>query len=76
MPTYEYKGFTVNYEIEQVSDTLFRADGWVICDVAAQKTSTKFHTEYPTYEGVRDEIKKLVENYINFEWMSSSLMAK
>ena len=76
MPIYEYKGFTVSYDIEQVSDTLCKADGWVVCDLDSHKTSTKFHTEYPTYDGVRVEIKKLVENYIDFEWMSSALMAK
>ncbi len=28
----------------------------------------KFHTEFTTKSGVRDSIKKLMENYIDFEW--------
>ncbi|KTC65831.1 Uncharacterised protein (plasmid) [Legionella adelaidensis] len=72
MTTYTYKGFEVVYEIEQVNHegTLFKADAHVIPkdDCNNLEVSTRFHTEYPTKNGVQKEIKKLVENYIDFEW--------
>lgn len=73
MVQYLYKGFKVFYRVKPLeSDSkLYQADGHVICDVD-QKDSPlcqKFHTEYPTLMGVENEIKKLLENYIDFEWL-------
>ena len=71
MTTYAYKGFTVIYEIHQSNDsTIYKADGTAIPEGEhpSSTVSTKFHTEYPSRNGVKKEIKKLIENYINFEW--------
>jgi len=71
MTTYAYKGFTVIYEIHRSNDSeIYKADGTVIPEGenTSPTRSTKFHTEYPSRIGVKKEIKKLIENYINFEW--------
>lgn len=80
MTTYIYKGFKVVYEIEQANKegTLFKADAYVIPkdDCNNLDMSTRFHTEFPTKDGVQQEIKKLLENYIDFEWKKLNEMQK
>lgn len=72
MNQYDYKGFKVNYRVD-LSDAvphLYKADGYVI-RAAENKNSNspqKFHTEHPTKQGAEIEIKKLLEDYIDFEW--------
>jgi hypothetical protein len=72
MATYTYKGFEVVYEIEKVAPegNLYKADAHVIPkdDCNNLDVLTRFHTEFPTRTGVQKEIKKLIQNYIDFEW--------
>lgn len=71
MNQYTYKGFKVVYEIKKIpmEDTLYRADGYVVPTPNKNThNSIKFHTEYPTKLGVRRELKKIIKNYIDFEW--------
>jgi hypothetical protein len=72
MPEYQYKNFKIfyNVELDKTNKKLYRADGYAVCalDRADPNLSTKFHTEYTTEIGARNEIKKLIENYVDFEW--------
>lgn len=70
---YVYKGFKVSYNIEldKTSGHLFKANGYAECLVGKEQSTQpprKFHTEYSTLVGVQTQIKKLVEDYIDFEW--------
>mgnify|MGYP000090025035 CR=1 FL=1 len=71
MTEYNYKNFKIFYNIE--SDTnknLYTADGYVTCslDETQSLLSRKFHTEDTTRTGAQHEIRRLIENYIDFEW--------
>lgn len=72
MAEYAYKGFKIYYEVtpSKTVQGLYQATGYVMCSVHEQAPtlSQKFQTEYPTKIGVRKEIKKLIETYIDFEW--------
>lgn len=72
MTEYSYKGFRVFYDIKPSEDSshLYAADGYVAnhMDEKAPVMSKKFHTEHPTKGGAKKEIKKLTEDYIDFEW--------
>lgn len=80
MSEYTYKGFKVFYSIVPVKSEskLYRADGYVKCflDNKEPVVSRKFHTEYPTQTGVKNEIKKMLEEYIDFEWQEFYEMAR
>lgn len=67
---YNYKGFVVTYEIKasEQANNMYRADGQVESAKNKNKILQKFHTEHPTKEGAKKEIKKLLEDYIDFEW--------
>ncbi|WP_133127633.1 hypothetical protein [Legionella nagasakiensis] len=73
MTEYIYRGFKISYkiittEIEQ-NLNLYKADGTVTYLLSRPKSflPVKFHTEYDTYAGAEHEIKKLLENYVDFE---------
>lgn len=72
MTEYDYKGFTIVYKISAAkkNSNLFQAEGYARCSVDQNNPapSKKFHTEYPSQAGVKAEIKKLVEHYVDFEW--------
>lgn len=72
MTEYVYKGFKVSYKIKcsENKPKLYKADGYVQCSLATTGSvfSQKFHTEHPSKEGAQNEIKKLLEDYIDFEW--------
>jgi hypothetical protein len=72
MSEYDYKNFKIfyNVELDKTNKKLYTADGYVVfaLDTVVPNLSTKFHTEYTTENGVRNEIKKLIENYVDFEW--------
>ncbi|KTD15983.1 Uncharacterised protein [Legionella lansingensis] len=71
MTQYVYKGFKVTYNVISSSEDpkLYKADGYVVRSTArGGSPPQKFHTEYPTKKGAQNEIKKLLEDYIDFEW--------
>ncbi len=71
MIEYIYKGFMISYKIAsaEFDKNNYRADGSVTYLLNRPKSFTpkKFHTEYTTHAGAEHEIKKLLENYVNFE---------
>jgi hypothetical protein len=68
---YIYKGFKISYKIAraELEKNTYKADGSVSYLLNMPKTFApkKFHTEYDTHAGAEHEIKKLLENYVNFE---------
>lgn len=73
MPQYLYKNFKVIYTVKEAKgkDKLYEADGHVVCYSNGESKpalSKKFHTEYPGFSGAQCEIRKLLEDYIDFEW--------
>ncbi|MBA2655395.1 MAG: hypothetical protein H0U70_00215 [Tatlockia sp.] len=72
MPEYSYKNFKIHYKIHQdkTKKNLYAADGYIssLTDNKNSCAPRKFHTEYTTRAGVQNEIKRLMENYIDFEW--------
>ncbi|MFC3907662.1 hypothetical protein ACFORL_01030 [Legionella dresdenensis] len=78
MAEYVYKGFKIIYNVEPVKNTsnLYRADGYAVClmDESRDALPRKFHTEYSTLAGVQEEIKKLLQDYIDFEWREYNKM--
>lgn len=78
MSEYLYKDFKVIYHIKAIKGShnkLYQADGHVVCynnGCKRPSLSKKFHTEYPTRSGAQYEIKKQLEDYIDFEWQNAS----
>lgn len=72
MTEYDYKKFKIHYNIQsdKTKKNLYTADGYISNpqDSNCSCASRKFHTEFFTKAGVQNEIKKLMENYIDFEW--------
>ena len=69
MIEYIYRGFKISYRIEPTENNTYAATGHVIYLLNAPKPFPvkKFHTEYATFVGTEHEIKKLLENYVDFE---------
>jgi hypothetical protein len=78
MAEYFYKGFKIFYDIKQAKNELYQATAHIICSVEheAPALTQKFHTEYPTKQGVQKEIKQIIEDYIDFEWAEFRKMQK
>ncbi|MCP0914955.1 MULTISPECIES: hypothetical protein [Legionella] len=81
MTDYIYKGFKISYKIvaTEVDKNLYKADGsvtYLLNRGPKTYTPVKFHTEYETYNGAEYEIKKLLENYVDFELKSFYEMNK
>ncbi|KTC65330.1 Uncharacterised protein (plasmid) [Legionella adelaidensis] len=74
MTEYIYRGFKISYRIQEITGekNIYKADGSVIYLLNKPKTFSpvKFHTEYETHTGAEHEIKKLLENYVDFELKS------
>lgn len=71
MKEYTSKGFKVCYDIKPVESNLYRADGEVFFydnDLEEPSLLQKFYTEHPTKGGAKTEIKRLIDEYIDFEW--------
>ena len=68
MAEYIYKGLTVHYNIRKMNINLYQATGAVIYPENDKKNAQKFQTEAPTKSGVQHEIKKIINDYIDFEW--------
>ncbi|HAF88144.1 MAG: hypothetical protein CMF38_01295 [Legionellaceae bacterium] len=79
MNDYIYRGFKVQYNIHTLKKDLglYKADG-VIAGLAnhanASSAIKKFHTESSTIQEAEVQIKKLVEDYIDFEWTEFNKM--
>lgn len=74
---YNYKGFKISYTIQEMEKSkCYRAEGEVLCYVnnCEPNLTQKFITEFPTKAGAKKEIKKLIENYIDFEWQKFTLV--
>ena len=74
MTEYIYRGFKLSYSIAtpDIEKTVYKADGAVTYLLTKPKSFTpvKFHTEYDTHSGAEHEIKKMLENYVDFELKS------
>ncbi len=70
MAEYTYKGFHISYKVNMSKENLYKADGQAIKqeNKTANSTPQKFHTEHITANGAKKEIRKLIKNYIDFEW--------
>lgn len=71
MIEYIYKGFKISYNIvpAEIEKNTYKADGTAIYlfNKLTSCTPKKFHTEYVTRAGTEHEIKRLLENYVDFE---------
>lgn len=82
MTEYIYKGFKLSYsiaKIEQDSElSRHKADGHAIYLLNQPDAfdPVKFHTESESAEGAEYEIRKLLENYVNFELKNYYSMQK
>ncbi len=72
MPKYIYREFKVFYEItpRKNSHGLYKASGYTKCLINMNKKNQviDFSTEFHTISGAKQEIKKIIEHYIDFEW--------
>lgn len=74
---YEYRKFSINYDVQKDQNTpLYEATGYVSCIANPDQSQPpkKFHTTFSTKQGAEEEIKKIIENYIDFEWMEQEKM--
>ncbi|WP_298625251.1 hypothetical protein [uncultured Legionella sp.] len=71
MYEYRYKNFLINYEIN-FSDELkvYLATGEAKYSDCTQEFSTLDYS----LKGVKKEIKKLIEQYVDFEWEQARLL--
>ncbi|HGK6671919.1 TPA: hypothetical protein ACPSKE_001997 [Legionella feeleii] len=79
MTEYTSKGFKVCYDIKPTESNLYRAEGEVFFynkDSSDPCLLQKFHTEHPTKTGAQTEIKRLIDDYIDFEWRKYLEMKK
>ena len=80
MIDYVYRGFKIQYNIDAFKQEmgLYKANGFVAGpDDKKQTTATavkKFHTESPSMADAESQIKKLIEEYIDFEWSAFKKM--
>lgn len=72
MKEYTYRGFKINYDIKPEKNyiNLYKAYGYVEClrNKKANNPKINFTTEFPTLDGAQEEIKKIIKDYIDFEW--------
>lgn len=71
MIEYIFKGFKMSYKIvaAEFEKNTYKAEGSVsyLLNMPKSFMPKKFHTEYITQAGAEYEIKKLLEDYVNFE---------
>ena len=65
MITFNYKGFSSTYEIKQLEDHLYVAEGEVFR--IGTTSIKKFYTEQETSKSAQKKLMNLIENHINFE---------
>ena len=72
MIEYVYREFKIQYDIklEKNCINLYSAQGYAQCLKNQRNNNPKinFTTEFPTLEGAQEEIKKIIKDYIDFEW--------
>ena len=72
MKEYIYRGFKINYDIkpENTYLNLYKAYGYAECLKNKEPKNRKinFATEFPTFNGAQEEIKKIIKEYIDFKW--------
>lgn len=69
---YIYQGYKVYYEINQIKmrNKFYRAKGSIIYHLIEENSTIfhlKFQTESSTMRGIQQEIKKIINNCIEFE---------
>ena len=74
MIEYIYRGFKISYKIDPVTqeEHLYKAAGHAtyLLNIPKFVSPARFHTEYDTHAGTEHEIRKLLENYVDFELKS------
>ncbi|WP_028388743.1 hypothetical protein [Legionella fairfieldensis] len=70
MSEYTYRGFKICYQIKKDPGTqLYKADGFIVSTMDdGEKIDSKFHTEALSNKKAENEIKKIIEKFIDFEW--------
>jgi hypothetical protein len=77
MIEYIYKGFKLSYQVSELSASasfdgsiLYEAHGNAVYLLSTPKkwfSQTHFHTDNESHQGAEHEIKRLLENYVDFE---------
>jgi hypothetical protein len=73
MIEYIYKGFKISYKIILTSvDNIYKAEGSLLYLLSTPKcfAAKKFHAQSDTHRSVEYEIKKKLEDHVNFELKS------
>jgi hypothetical protein len=72
MIEYVYREFKIQYDIKLEKNyiNLYKAQGYAQCLKNKRNSDPKinFTTEFPTLKGAQEEIKKIIQDYIDFEW--------
>jgi hypothetical protein len=78
MAKYMYRGFEVFYRIDESKNdkNLFGSYGYVRKPGSSEYPLAKFHTDCPSKVEVQAEIKRLIENYVDFEWRQFNAMER
>ena len=73
MNNYYYRQFDVLYETKLNDNKLYTAHGYAVCLINERKPSLahEFSTDAPTQEDAENQIKKLINDYIDFEWQQA-----
>ena len=70
MPQYIYKSFEIVYEVQQLNANEYEGRGTLSYknERASPLLPQQFRTICQTAAGAEKKIKKLMEDYIDFEW--------
>lgn len=68
MQEYSYKGFKIMFEISHPENEHYQANARCFSKEDENPLPQRFQTISDSKIKVEDEIKRLVENYIDFEW--------
>lgn len=77
MEKYRYKKFKIYYDIKKGNDSYF-GDGYIIYNLNNKISQYPrfFHTEYKTKNGTVKSLKKMINDYIDFEWKENNFPMK
>lgn len=77
---YTYKDFKINVSIspDPQDKSFYQANGKALCLLPSNETNEPkvFKTEALTEKGAEQQIKKMIEEYIDFEWLEFERMNK
>lgn len=80
MTSYTYREFKISYEVQPDSKNplLFKASGFAQCIKNKNVNAEKIHfsTESSNLELAQKEIKKIIEDYIVFQWEQATHIKK